>query len=408
MKLPFVRRQGAADSLFSGKEEKRVLHLRSTGGFLGAENVIIEIGKFSEKFGYRSIVASFEEPNGEHEELIAAAAKNGLETAVIKCRGRFDPSVFGRLRRVVDSMGIDVIHCHGYKEDFYALFSGLRIPKIATNHLWKKTTLKLRVSEYADSLALRYFDRVVAVSHEILLEMEKRGIPASKMSMIENGVDPGRFRGIDGNGKNKGIREQFGIDKDHIVLGTVSSLTTEKGHSCLLKAVSSLVLKEGLALKEGAVKTGKKGGIRLLIVGDGPEKERLKLEAAELGLSGSVIFAGKRKDIPELLDAMDIFIIPSFREGLPMALLEAMAASKTVIATDVGEARRVLSDGQDGYLVPPGNPEALCRAILEAIKDKDGSREMGRSALRAVEKNFTSEKMAGRYCALYDTLLASK
>ena len=388
--------------MFSGKEEKRVLHLRSTGGFLGAENVIIEIGKFSEKFGYRSIVASFEEPNGEHEELIAAAAKNGLETAVIKCRGRFDPSVFGRLRRVVDSMGIDVIHCHGYKEDFYALFSGLRIPKIATNHLWKKTTLKLRVSEYLDSIALRYFDHVVAVSGEILHEMEKCGIPVSKMSIIENGVDPGRFRGIDGNGKNKGIREQFGIDKDHIVLGTVSSLTTEKGHSCLLKAVSSLLL------KEGAVKTGKKGGIRLLIVGDGPEKERLKLEAAELELSGSVIFAGKRKDIPELLDAMDIFIIPSFREGLPMALLEAMAASKTVISTDVGEAGRVLSDGQDGYLVPPGNPEMLCRAILEAIKDEDGSREMGRSALRAVEKNFTSEKMAGRYCALYDTLLASK
>jgi len=365
---------------------KKVLHLRSTGEMLGAENVVLEIAKHSRAMGYISIVGVLQDTRDMEAELFNVANENGLQTAIFTCSGRIDLTCVKKIKQFVVSSDVDLLHCHGYKEDAYGLLSQLSIPKIATNHLWKTNTFMLRFYRIIDSFLLRKFDRVVGVSEEIVTEMMRLCI--NKSMKITNGIDLNWFTAAP---KSERLLREFGLRRDAVIFGMISSLTTEKNHILAIESFEKLSNKN----------------TQLLIVGDGPLFDELKERVSSLNLRERVFFVGRQNNIRDILSVMDVFLLPSLQEGLPMALLEAMACGKAVIASGVGEIPNVIVNKVSGFVVAPSDSVALVDAMQRLVGNVKLINEVGIKARQRVEKHFSSEQMTRQYCRLYDQVLAS-
>ena len=371
-------------------KEPRVFHLISSSGFLGAENVVLELAKESLAAGYWVTIGVFENRRNPNLELAEAAISMGLEVKIFLCRGRFDLRTISNISAFIDKEHPNLLHSHGYKADFYALCATRgKIPWVVTNHNWLRTTFNLKLYAHLDSFLIKYANKVVTVSDDIAIEMVKRGIPREKILVIDNGINQQRFSN---QGSNETLKRSFGFNEKSIIIGTVASLREGKGHIYLLEAAKSIISSFPNA--------------RFLIVGDGGERRRLEEKAAQFDLSGKVIFAGSRKDVPEILSILDIFVLPSLKEGLPMALLEAMAARLPVIATRVGAIPKVVVNNETGLLVEPGNAEALCTAISELLSDRQKAICFGSQGYQKVENEFSAKTMATRYVEIYKKVLA--
>jgi len=217
--------------------------------------------------------------------------------------------------------------------------------------------------------------------------LSTKGIGAKKISLIENGVNLERFS----KKITDSLKESLGIKKEALVIGTIGALTKEKGHFYLMKAIPKVVRKFS-----GAI---------FLLVGDGRERPFLKETISQLGISHRVIFAGMRQDIPEILSILDIFVLPSLNEGLPMALLEAQAARVPVIATRVGDVPKVINNGKTGILVPPMNPESLSDAIIQILFNKKLASEIAQKGFERVRDHFSSKRMGEKYLSIYKELI---
>ncbi|MBT6048620.1 MAG: glycosyltransferase, partial [Candidatus Scalindua sp.] len=187
------------------------------------------------------------------------------------------------------------------------------------------------------------------------------------------------------------FREEMGFSNSVPVIGAIGRLVWQKGFEYFIEAIPGL-LKE---FKEA----------RLLIVGEGELEEELKLKSKRLGLEDKLTFTGFRSDIKEILTSIDIFILPSLLEGLPMILLEAMAMEKPIVATDIDGIREVLADGEAGLLVPPRDTEALSEAIVDLLNHRDKAYQMGLAARKVVAARFGVDIMVQKVEDVYEKLL---
>ncbi|SCZ65906.1 glycosyltransferase [Thiohalomonas denitrificans] len=367
----------------------KVLHLRCSGGFLGAESVVMELACHSPEFGYEPIICVPYDVGDPVPDLVSVSKEAGIRTIPLPCRSRLDLSVLKQLAHLVRDDGVDIVHAHGYREDIHAALAIVGTPLVATNHLWKRSNRTLRLYAWLDRQALRRFDRIVAVSRPILEEMNTLGLPAHKLVHIANGVDADRFAAP--TPEREASRTRLGLGPESQIIGMVSSLTAEKGHRFALEALARL--------RERFART------RLVVVGDGPELPALQALAEDLGIADRVHFAGRRDDIPALLPALDLFLLPSLTEGLPMAMLEAMAAGIPVIASRVGDVGSVIEEGRSGITVPPGDVAALSAAMEALLASPQTLRNTGNAGRARVREGFSSAAMAQSYCELYDGCL---
>jgi len=368
----------------------RIVQLRGSSVMLGAERVVLELAKESRHFGYESIILAPHDEGAPEPELVIAARAAGIRAEILPCRGRFDPSLALRIRRFIKREQIDLLHCHGYKEDFYGLLSFPGIPIVANNHLWKRTTRALRFYCWLDSRLVRYFDEVIAVSAPIQRELLAVGVAPGKLSRITNGIDMAPFRAADALSREH-ARARLGLPSQAVIAGMVSSLTVEKGHRYAVEALAALAPR----FPE----------LHLAIVGDGPEQAAIETRLGELGLSDRVSFCGRRSDIPTVLRAFDLYLLPSLIEGLPIALLEAMASALPVVASDVGDVGSAVSDGVNGRLVAAGDADALAAALRDLLTAPAQLPRMGAAARECIESRFSSREMARQYCRIYERLL---
>jgi len=190
------------------------------------------------------------------------------------------------------------------------------------------------------------------------------------------------------------VRTEFKIPSSVSVIGIVGRLVHQKGHKYLLEAMVRI--------------KARFPGSMLLIVGDGPLKGELTAYARDRGLGKDVIFAGSRMDIPDLLSAMDIFVFPSFREGLGNALLEAMAAGKPIIATDVAPMREIINSEEVGILVPPKDSDALASAIEVLMSDRVRAEALGGAARRRALSFFDIKNTIDKYTGLFEDIMRRK
>ncbi len=362
----------------------KILQLISSAGFFGAENVVLELSRELGALNIENIIGVFENSQNPHIEIAENARKYGLKTEIFKCRGKADIKTIFSIKKFIKDNGIDIIHTHGYKSNFYGLIAAklLKKPAVSTCHNW--------IPQYetyyrSDKYTLRFFNKVVGVSESVRNELLKNNVREDKISIIFNGVNINRFEECSND-----LRDEFQIAKKVKVIGTVARFTEEKGLLNLVETAREI--------------SNTFENVRFMIVGDGPLRGELEKKSAELGIAGKVIFTGLRSDLPEVYSTFDIFVLPSLQEGLPMVLLEAMAAKKPIVATTVGAIPRVLTDRVDGLLVSPGDIDGLKAAIISLLRNEGLSNALAYSAYNKVKSEFSSGAMCARYVQIYDRL----
>ena len=369
--------------------KKKVLHLRSSGGLLGAENVILELTKHSEEYGYSPIVGALHDEGDPIPEFLEYAETQGIETQLFTAKSKIDHSCIKNIRSYCKKEHIDLLHTHGYREDIFGLLAMPRMKKVATNHLWKNTNRSLRMYAWIDSLALRFYNQIIAVSDSVLNDMKGKGLPLKKMHMLSNGIDLSRFTATSSEQVKRQLKEELNVPQDKTLITMISSLTTEKGHTTALEAMKQL--------------SKTHDNFHLLIVGDGPERQSLESLSESFELDSFVTFAGKRYDVPNILEISDIFLLASYIEGLPMAMLEAMASGKAIVATHVGDVAMALEE-QSGKVIKPNDSDGIVQALSEFLESDNIRNTYGHRARMRVENHFSSKTMTEKYCEIYNTV----
>lgn len=389
--LPWSRPFRGSPSLpLPGREQMTVLHLISSEGFYGAESMLVLLGRNLTRLGWRSIIGVFRDERSPHLEIIERTQAAGLPAQIIPCAGRVDWSAVRHIRSVADAAGIDVLHTHGYKTNLYGYSAvhGGRAVLVSTCHGLVHDLLRLRAYAALDRLVLRRFDRVAAVSDALAGVLTSSGVEPAKVATISNGVDLERFRQA-----SPRLREELARPGGPVV-GLVGRLEPGKGGHVLLCAAVRV-------LAEFPDTT-------FVLVGGGPCRAQWESLAVRLGVARSVIFTGVRDDMPEIYASLDIMALPSFNEGMPMCLLEAMAAGCPVIATPVGSVDKLIRSGHTGLMVQPGDANGLAEAILLLLRSPARARALGENGRAHVAANFSPEAMAGQYSNLYQEALRER
>jgi len=368
-----------------------VLQLISSSGLYGAERVLLELASFLRDAGWRSIVGVLRGRDQRTVEVAEAARTGRLPTVELPATRQFDTRTLRHLQELVRAEGVDLIHCHGYKPDVLVALARLpeHVRRIATCHTWYSRTLRLMAYELLDKLALHRFDHVVVVAPQLMAEVAAAGIPPERRSLVENGVSAPRP--VDA-ATAAALRAALGVAPEEKLLLRVGRLDLDKGNHVLLRALPAVIARVP---------------VKLVFAGDGDERQHLEAQAAELHLDGRVVFAGYRRDIPDLLGASDLFVICSPKEGLPIVLLEAMGARLPIVTTAVGAIPSVIEHGVDGLLVPPDDAAALSAALLAALDAPDDARRRAESAHRRFLRDHSQEAMGREYVAIYRRVLGS-
>ena len=233
-----------------------------------------------------------------------------------------------------------------------------------------------------DRFVLKNFDGVIGVSPPIGSTLQKSWVPRDKVSVIANGIDFSPLLTVEDNAS----RREFGSD---LTIGIVGRLARQKGHTFLFAAARGILEKFP--------------GARFVVIGEGPDRKSLEVMAADLGITNSVCFAGYRGDMPNVYAGLDLMVLPSLDEGLPMTLLEAMAAKRAVIASAVGAVPEVIEHGQNGLLVQPGKADDLEQAILLVLGDAPLRRRLAEGARKSVSR-YSSDRMARNYLDFYQRM----
>lgn len=368
----------------------RVLHLRSSGGFYGAENVIHSLVR---QYPGEMITVCLSDARAPHTELCDRLNAEGYATETLETRGAVDPKLPFRLAALVRRVRPDVIHTHEYKTDALvrvsrAIFPSLRrIPAVATMHGVVRISGALRRYERVDARALRGFDAVAPVSAELSQVARAYGVPEGRIHEISNGVDTDRFRPAQ---DRRTARQSLGLPADGVLIGVVGRLSPEKALLLMLDAFQA----SGLA-----------PSARLAFFGDGPQREELDEHAKALGIADRVHQMGRRDDMPNVYGALDLLAMSSQAEGLPMTLLEGAACGVPVVATDVGDIARALPHERAALIVPPGDREAFTAALRRSVAEPEAMRALAETARRRVEEQYSARAMAGEYERLYRRLL---
>ena len=373
-----------------------VLQLHASAGLYGGESVILALSNALRNRRVHPTVGCVAMAGREPPGLAAKAAEYGLDVECFPMGGARTVSVIARINRVVRSRKIALIHAHGYKSNLLGAIAARmnRIPMVTTNHLYPMMPLndrKLQLyGQFDVRITARFVDMIVAVSEDIRGRIIGQGVDEKKVMVIENGIDVAAFAYAPGTDIRE-LRQSLGIPDGAFVVGSLARLTPQKGQRYLLEAAAR-VLSAGVPA-------------HVIVAGDGPLRQELTQYAEELGIAGSVSFLGFRRDTLALLRAMDVFVLSSIDEGLPMAMLEAMAARVPVVTTRVGDVPKAIADRHSGMLVEPRDSAALADALLYlAGNDKERAR-FAANAHDTVVRDYSQESMCDKYLAVYRRLL---
>lgn len=288
--------------------------------------------------------------------------------------GKFDPVTLIRLARRLRSWRADVLHTHlstaSLLGSLAARLAG--VPAIATVHgLNSKTCFQCA-------------DRLIAVSQAVKQHLTAQGVSPDRIRVIYNGID----LPADVHTPQPDLRQRV-APASAVVFGTVGRLGPEKGHRYLLEAAAQLSRRAGLP------------PVHVLIVGQGREEAPLRALAQRLGIGDRVTFAGFQREVWPYLAIMEVFVLPSLKEGLSLSALEAMALGKPVVASRVGGTPEVVEDGETGMLVPPSDASALAEALASLVRSPEAMERMGRAGRQRVAERFGAERMASEIEEVY-------
>lgn len=353
-----------------------VVHVRSSAGLYGAEYMLLGLLPALAAAGLRTELASIENHVVGGDPLRDAALARGIEVTTLPCRGRIDWRTVRALRARLASRAADVVHAHDYKSAAYAFLAtrGTRVKRVATVHGWTDATAALKWYRRIELAVLRRYDAVCAVSEPQRAALVEAGV--RHVRVVANGVDTGRY-----------APRAPAAERGAHHFGTAARLSREKNLGALIEAFS--------------IVRAAHPGVRLSIAGDGEERSALAALIGERKLGEAVALLGRRDDLEAFYPTLDTFVLSSRTEGMPMAMLEAMACARCVVATAVGSIPTLLSHAGHAAVVPPNDVPALARALAARL----GGAGDDAAARDFVVRHASLAHMAEAYARTYrDTL----
>lgn len=370
------------------RKKIRVLECIRQGQVGGGESHLLSLSTNLNKDLFEPIVLSFTDG-----PMIDMLKKKGIQTHIIFTKKPFNLFVWRKVKKLIREQKIDIVHAHGTRANsnvFWAARS-LHIPLIYTIHGWsfhndqKPFVKKFRI--LGEKFLVSRTDVNISVS-ESNKQTGKKYIRSFTSTVVNNGIDQEKFNPA---GNFADIRKELSIDKNAILLLFIARFTAHKQPLTLIRAMANVVKRIP--------------SIRLLMVGDGDEKKAAVALAKELSIEESIIFLPFRQDVPDILQAADIFILPSLWEGLPIGLLEAMSMGKAVIATNVDGTCEIVRHQQNGYLIEPDHLQSeLAGAIILLAADPVLREKYGARAIATVKSHFNVTHMTRQIENIYTSL----
>ena len=381
----------------------KILQVAYKSEISGGEKVLLNLAKHLRSRGHHLLVAC-----PSYGPLVEVLRREGIEVRIIPIKKTYDMMAAFRLRNLILREGIQILHTHGMLVNVIGRIASkmARVPiSISTVHLTRELVtggraenipqwLKGKYYQSVDNFTAQLNDRVIAVSESVKRDLISQGVSPEKIVVIKNGIECERSQTpLERKNPRLKKKKELSIGSGPVV-GTITRFSKQKDVHTFLYAMSNVIRDYP--------------GVRCLILGDGEQRGELEDLSSRLVLNGNVTFLGYRDDAREILDIFDVFVLSSLWEGLPLVVLEAMAASKPVIATQVPGTAEAVVDGKTGILVPIRNSKLLAESIKRLLGDKELSQEMGRAGKRRVNKDFRVERMVDETEELYTDLMRFK
>jgi glycosyltransferase involved in cell wall biosynthesis len=366
------------------------------GEVTGGNIICLRIIEESLKSGYQVVVNSPTE--GKFTDILRA---RGIKVYNLDTRRTFRIDNAIKLACLIKKENVNLIHSHGpLGVTILSCLAGwlAAVPVINHAHIgdFPSANCLIRLYHYLFNwITSRFFcARVIAVSESVKKTMIKQGVSADKITVVYNGIDTDTIG--DSVRSSIEIRKSFGLNENQRIIGEIGRLCKFKGQRVLIESASQVLKKFPEAI--------------FMLVGEdleGRGKYRKELEdlTGELGLKQNIIFTGYRQDVMDLLNTFDIFVLPSLDEGLPVVILEAMAAEKAVIATAVGGTPEIVIDGQTGTLISAENSDKLAEAIIYHLENPEVSKSMGQMGQARVKQFFSLSQMLDKVMDMYKKVL---
>lgn len=365
-----------------------VVHLTASTFFGGPERQMLGLAAALASDHTTSFL-SFSE-GGRCEPFLNAVRDGGFVGA---CVAADTPHFLRAIRAIAERLNdwkADVLLCHGYKADLLgrAAARRARVPVLAVSRGWTHESLKVRLYEMLDRAHLRLLDGVIAVSDGQAEKVRRAGVPNERVAVIRNAARPASFARSSWPGRTM-LHACFLSPGERIVV-SAGRLSPEKGFHVLIEAAQEVCANDP--------------GVRFVVFGEGAQRSDLERRIAAAGLDERFALPGFRDDLDSLLPNADLFVLPSFTEGLPNVVLEASAAGVPVVATAVGGTPEVVIAGETGLLVSPGDARGLSSAMQQLLADGELRRRYGNAGREFVRRNFTFEAQAAAYLQLIDRI----
>lgn len=320
--------------------------------------------------------------------IMRAAGEHGIPVHLFPFLSPLDVHTVFLMARFLKRHHVDLVHTHSSIDSWNGSLAGrlAGVPVVRSRHL----CAPINKSVFSRLLYMGLTDRVITSGQVIKDRMiEINRFNAARIVSIPAGVDELRFRPISDAGP---VRSELGLSLDDFVLGIVAILRSWKGHEILLEASRQLL--------------GRIPNLKVMIVGDGPNRETLVNRTRDLGLESRAIFTGFRKDVPQLLGAMNVFVLPSTQnEATSQVIPQAMLAGVPAIASSAGGLAEVIDQGRTGVLVPPNSPKCLAEAVYAIFSHPDKAAVMAKTARETALEKWTFSNMIGKTEAVYRSIL---
>ena len=367
----------------------KILHVIDSLGIGGMERVVIDVANGLDAAKFDQVVCCISRRGEAADQL-----RDGVRCIDLGKGGKADRLMPLKLARLIRRERPDIVHSQSWSGVDTALAAlltpGVRLVHSEHGRNFHDLHGQSLLRRLARRGVYQRADAVFAISGEVReFYCRQTNFPIERMQVIPNGVDVRRIDEADA----RGVREELGIAPDDFVVGTIARLDLNKDTMTLLRAFA-------------AIAPGSK--VKLLIAGDGDQRNRLEEFADSAKLNQLVIFAGMRRDVPRVLKAMNVFALSSLSEGMPMTVLEAMAARLPAVATAVGALPEMIDEGKTGFLVSTGNAEAMAEKLRRFVADSQLAKRFGEEARRKVEREFSLDRMLRLYAELYFSMLEKR
>jgi len=365
-----------------------IAHLVIGGDVAGGQLVALTLARAARARGDRVVFLS-----PAHGPFTAMVEREGMDVHLVDVSRTFHVVGALRLARLLRALRVDVLHTHtALAANVLSRVAGRLAVVAVVSHIhienhFRRNRLARTVHSALDNGSARLAARVLAVSADTRDSLVAQGYPPRLVEVVHNGIDVGAVSG----GGADGLRAELDIPAGTPFVGEIARLCDVKGQRELIEA-TALVPDVHVALAGDDLEQG------------GAYRERLERLARDRGVADRVHFLGYRADAGVLLDQLDALVLPSWIEGLPISVLEAMAHAKPVIATPVGGTAELVVDGETGLLVPPRDPAALAEAIRVLVADPERARLLGLAGRERAEREFSEAAMTARVLEVYDAV----